>query len=132
MPGNDTDADDADVRPIYDKEPMAETDCHLKAGGRSSIRSRKLPKEAQPYQADTFGSNIMNKTAYTAYSDPKGVIYKDQNNINRLGWNICQKEIEWIRQTKGSVYDLGYQKATPSKEANAESGKVSWWKRIRE
>nr|GEY75979.1 hypothetical protein [Tanacetum cinerariifolium] len=23
-PGNDTDADDADIRPIYDKEPMAE------------------------------------------------------------------------------------------------------------
>nr|GEY95769.1 hypothetical protein [Tanacetum cinerariifolium] len=25
--GNNTDADDADMRPIYDKEPMAETDC---------------------------------------------------------------------------------------------------------
>ncbi|GKE75725.1 hypothetical protein Tco_1537766, partial [Tanacetum coccineum] len=23
-PGNDTDADDADIRPIYDEEPMAE------------------------------------------------------------------------------------------------------------
>ncbi|GJV31801.1 hypothetical protein Tco_1392201, partial [Tanacetum coccineum] len=33
---------------------------------------------------DTFKSNLRNKTAYTAYSDPQGVIYKDQNNINRL------------------------------------------------
>ncbi|GJS64360.1 hypothetical protein Tco_0678924 [Tanacetum coccineum] len=33
---------------------------------------------------DTFRLNLRNRTAYTAYSDPKGVIYKDQNNINRL------------------------------------------------
>ncbi|GJT76609.1 hypothetical protein Tco_1043334 [Tanacetum coccineum] len=33
---------------------------------------------------DTFRSNIRNRTAYTAYSDPQGVIYKDQNNRNRL------------------------------------------------
>ncbi|GKE85358.1 hypothetical protein Tco_1559100 [Tanacetum coccineum] len=29
-------------------------------------------------------SNLMNRTTYTAYSDPQGVIYKDQNNRNRL------------------------------------------------
>ncbi|GKD37234.1 hypothetical protein Tco_1257441, partial [Tanacetum coccineum] len=28
--------------------------------------------------------NLRNRTTYTAYSDPKGVIYKDQNNKNRL------------------------------------------------
>ncbi|GJR80436.1 hypothetical protein Tco_0151221 [Tanacetum coccineum] len=33
---------------------------------------------------DTFRSNLINKTTYTAYSDPKGVIYKDQMNRNRL------------------------------------------------
>ncbi|GJX11411.1 hypothetical protein Tco_0201270 [Tanacetum coccineum] len=33
---------------------------------------------------DTFRSNLRNRTAYTAYSDPQGVIYKDQNNRNRL------------------------------------------------
>ncbi|GJU81102.1 hypothetical protein Tco_1283467 [Tanacetum coccineum] len=33
---------------------------------------------------DTFISNLRNKTAYTAYSDPHRVIYKDQNNKNRL------------------------------------------------
>ncbi|GKB18654.1 hypothetical protein Tco_0852577 [Tanacetum coccineum] len=43
-----------------------------------------------PYQLLKFiikqlkKSNLRNKTAYTAYSDPQGVIYKDQNNINRL------------------------------------------------
>ncbi|GJT91011.1 hypothetical protein Tco_1079856 [Tanacetum coccineum] len=33
---------------------------------------------------DTFRSNLRNRTTYTAYSDPQGVIYKDQTNINRL------------------------------------------------
>nr|GEU98894.1 hypothetical protein [Tanacetum cinerariifolium]GEV66926.1 hypothetical protein [Tanacetum cinerariifolium] len=33
---------------------------------------------------DTFRSNLRNMTTYTAYSDPKGVIYKDQNDKNRL------------------------------------------------
>ncbi|GKA68716.1 hypothetical protein Tco_0768633 [Tanacetum coccineum] len=33
---------------------------------------------------DTFRLNLRNKSAYTAYSDPQGVIYKDQNNRNKL------------------------------------------------
>ncbi|GJS96583.1 hypothetical protein Tco_0803551 [Tanacetum coccineum] len=33
---------------------------------------------------NTFRSNLRNKTAYTAYLDPKGMIYKDQNNRNKL------------------------------------------------
>ncbi|GJX33500.1 hypothetical protein Tco_0243355 [Tanacetum coccineum] len=33
---------------------------------------------------DTFRSNLRNRTTYTAYSDPKRVIYKDQNNKNKL------------------------------------------------
>ncbi|GJR30607.1 hypothetical protein Tco_1106839 [Tanacetum coccineum] len=33
---------------------------------------------------DTFRLNLRNMTTYTAYSDPKRVIYKDQMNINRL------------------------------------------------
>ncbi|GJT50463.1 hypothetical protein Tco_0976620 [Tanacetum coccineum] len=33
---------------------------------------------------DTFRSDLRRRTAYTAYSDPQGVIYIDQMNINRL------------------------------------------------
>ncbi|GJR18895.1 hypothetical protein Tco_0967422 [Tanacetum coccineum] len=33
---------------------------------------------------DTFKSNLRKRTVYTTYSDPKGVIYKDQMNRNRL------------------------------------------------
>ncbi|GJW42611.1 hypothetical protein Tco_0071410 [Tanacetum coccineum] len=41
----------------------------------------------KPY---TFRLNLRNRTTYTAYSDPKGVIYKDQMNKNRL---MCANEI---------------------------------------
>ncbi|GKB48690.1 hypothetical protein Tco_0899443 [Tanacetum coccineum] len=33
---------------------------------------------------DTFRSNIKNITTYTTFLDPKEVIYKDENNKNRL------------------------------------------------
>ncbi|GKD36294.1 hypothetical protein Tco_1251803 [Tanacetum coccineum] len=33
---------------------------------------------------DTFRLNLKNRTTYIAYSDPQGVIYKDQNNRNKL------------------------------------------------
>ncbi|GJY11894.1 hypothetical protein Tco_0381203 [Tanacetum coccineum] len=33
---------------------------------------------------ETKWSNLRNRTKYTAYSDPKGVIYKDLFNVNRL------------------------------------------------
>ncbi|GJZ21335.1 hypothetical protein Tco_0558374 [Tanacetum coccineum] len=33
---------------------------------------------------DTFRPDLRNRTAFTRYSDPQGVIYMDQNNRNRL------------------------------------------------
>ncbi|GKB50734.1 hypothetical protein Tco_0901487 [Tanacetum coccineum] len=56
----------------------------LLAGGRSSIRCRKLPKEAHLTKPDTYRSNLRNKTVYTSYSDPHGIIYVDQYKRKRL------------------------------------------------
>ncbi|GKE77135.1 hypothetical protein Tco_1543255 [Tanacetum coccineum] len=50
----------------------------LKLGVESYQKKLNLTKP------DKFRSNHRNRTAYTAYSDPQGVIYKDQNNRNRL------------------------------------------------
>ncbi|GJZ88494.1 hypothetical protein Tco_0660276 [Tanacetum coccineum] len=33
---------------------------------------------------DTYRSNLRNKTTYTSYSDPQGIIYVDQNMRKRL------------------------------------------------
>ncbi|GJS25383.1 hypothetical protein Tco_0454015 [Tanacetum coccineum] len=45
---------------------------------------KSYQKKLNLTKPDTFRSNLRNRTAYTAYSDPQGVIYKDQNNRNRL------------------------------------------------
>ncbi|GJV08615.1 hypothetical protein Tco_1346271 [Tanacetum coccineum] len=45
---------------------------------------KSYQKKLNLTKPDTFRSNLRDKTTYTAYSDPKGVIYKDQNNRNRL------------------------------------------------
>ncbi|GJU05202.1 hypothetical protein Tco_1121632 [Tanacetum coccineum] len=45
---------------------------------------KSYQKKLNLTKLDTFRSNLRNKTAYTTYSNPQGVIYKDQNNRNRL------------------------------------------------
>ncbi|GJS48574.1 hypothetical protein Tco_0598695 [Tanacetum coccineum] len=44
----------------------------------------RYQKKLNLTKPDTVKSNLRQRTAYTAYSDPKGVIYKDQMNRNRL------------------------------------------------
>ncbi|GJY90712.1 hypothetical protein Tco_0505908 [Tanacetum coccineum] len=46
-------------------------------------------------------SNLRNKTTYTAYSDPKGVINKDQNDRNRL---MCADELH--KFSDGTLNDV--------------------------
>ncbi|GJW01270.1 hypothetical protein Tco_1556521 [Tanacetum coccineum] len=45
---------------------------------------KSYQKKLNLTKPDTFRSNLRNKTAYTAYSYPQGLIYKDHNNRNRL------------------------------------------------
>ncbi|GJV51995.1 hypothetical protein Tco_1447736 [Tanacetum coccineum] len=45
---------------------------------------KSYQKKLNLTKPDTLTSDLRNKTAYTTYSDPQGVIYKDQNNRNRL------------------------------------------------
>ncbi|GJV48731.1 zinc finger, CCHC-type containing protein [Tanacetum coccineum] len=62
---------------------------------RELIMNRvEVNKARDPYSAatqfegvtkpDTFRPDLKKRTAFTAYSDPQGVIYEDQNNRNRL------------------------------------------------
>ncbi|GKD26404.1 hypothetical protein Tco_1232618 [Tanacetum coccineum] len=45
---------------------------------------KSYQKKLNLTKPDTFRPDLRNKTAFTAYSDPQGVIYNDQNNRNRL------------------------------------------------
>ncbi|GJS90785.1 retrovirus-related pol polyprotein from transposon TNT 1-94 [Tanacetum coccineum] len=70
---------------------------------------------------DTYISNLRNKTAYTLNSDPHGIIYVDQFKRKRL-----------MRANELHKFSDGYRQATFSKEVDAESREVRWWKGIRE
>ncbi|GJR60533.1 copia protein [Tanacetum coccineum] len=54
------------------------------ASGRSLIRCQSNQKKLNLTRQDTFRSGLRRRNAYTAYSDPHGVIYMDQNSRNRL------------------------------------------------
>ncbi|GJY49708.1 hypothetical protein Tco_0439664 [Tanacetum coccineum] len=60
-PGNDTDADDADIRPIYDKEPMAEvqltTECNIFATRQQHTEQPEIINEAVPIADHSKNSN---------------------------------------------------------------------------
>ncbi|GKB00693.1 hypothetical protein Tco_0828686 [Tanacetum coccineum] len=45
---------------------------------------KSYQKKLNLTKPDTFRPDLKKRTAYTAYSDPQGVIYEDQNNRNRL------------------------------------------------
>nr|GEY22529.1 hypothetical protein [Tanacetum cinerariifolium] len=69
------------------------------------IRYQKKLNLTKP---DTFRSNLINKTTYTAYSDPKGVIYKEQINKNRL---MCADELHkfsdgTLNDVRSSLHDI--------------------------
>ncbi|GJS96629.1 hypothetical protein Tco_0803597, partial [Tanacetum coccineum] len=63
---------------------LISTDCHSKAGEDLHLGVESYQKKLSITKPDTIRSNLRNRTTYTAYSDLKGVIYKDQNNRNRL------------------------------------------------
>ncbi|GJU60093.1 hypothetical protein Tco_1237859 [Tanacetum coccineum] len=52
-------------------------------GHLEEIEVRREDQQLYTFREDER-SNLRNRTTYTAYSDPQGVIYKDQNNENRL------------------------------------------------
>nr|GEU52287.1 hypothetical protein [Tanacetum cinerariifolium] len=45
---------------------------------------KSYQKKLNLTKPDTYRSNLRNKTAYTSYSDPHGIIYVDQNRRKRL------------------------------------------------
>ncbi|GJQ97850.1 hypothetical protein Tco_0008989 [Tanacetum coccineum] len=69
---------------------------------------------------DKLKLNLRQRTTYTAYSDSKG------DGI------LANEEMELLRQEEGSGYGLGYRPAALSKEVDAKSREVCWWKGIQE
>nr|GEW37937.1 hypothetical protein [Tanacetum cinerariifolium] len=74
----------------------------LQLGGESNQKKLNLTK------LDTVRSNLRNRTAYTAYSDRQGAIYKDQNNINRfMHTDKLQKfSDDTLNDVRTALYDI--------------------------
>nr|GFA50260.1 hypothetical protein [Tanacetum cinerariifolium] len=51
---------------------------------KASMGVESYQKKLNLNKLDTYKSNLKNKTAYTSYSDPHGIIYVDQNKRKRL------------------------------------------------
>ncbi|GJY75705.1 hypothetical protein Tco_0480821 [Tanacetum coccineum] len=62
---------------------------------------KSYQKKVNLIKPDTFRLNLRDKTTYTAYLDPKGVIYKDQNNRNNL---MCADEL--YKFSDGTLNDV--------------------------
>ncbi|GJY84966.1 hypothetical protein Tco_0498992 [Tanacetum coccineum] len=124
----------------------------LQLGVESYQKKRDLTKR------DTFRPDLRKRTTYTAYSDPQGVIYKYQNNRNRLiGTDELHKfnngtlnsvqtalyyissriRINYLPKKNWSRLDKRRARVMIQdidkqlfQKVNEESGEVFWWKRI--
>ncbi|GJS68136.1 hypothetical protein Tco_0682701 [Tanacetum coccineum] len=70
----------------------------VKASGRPSTGSRKLPEEAKYHQA----TDISNRTPYTAYSNPQGIIYVDKTVLHDIASNL---RMDYLPKRKWSNLD---------------------------
>ncbi|GJW21904.1 hypothetical protein Tco_0032526 [Tanacetum coccineum] len=86
--GNDTDADDANIRPIYDKEPMAEVQltavCNIFAIGQQHIEQPEIINEGKVDQNSSknmprFSSNDMVHNHYLDVAKKK-IQERDRNS----------------------------------------------------
>ncbi|GJT37933.1 hypothetical protein Tco_0937798 [Tanacetum coccineum] len=90
--GNDTDADDADIRPIYDEEPMAEVqltaECNIFAIGQQHIEQPEIIVEGRVDQNSSknmprFSSNDMVHNHYLDVAKKK-IQERDRNSTTSV------------------------------------------------
>ncbi|GKE71559.1 hypothetical protein Tco_1529631 [Tanacetum coccineum] len=86
---------------------------------------RKLPKEAQHYQATIrLYEGISFKEPYTTRSDPKGVVYEDKSKRKRLMrddelykfYNGTLKSVRNILYERVQNFKVGYNKGMPRRK----------------
>ncbi|GJZ07989.1 hypothetical protein Tco_0542272 [Tanacetum coccineum] len=63
--------------------PCYKKHCHPKACGRSQL-GVEITTEAHPHKPDTYRSDLKQREAYTAYSNPRGFIYQNKDKKNKL------------------------------------------------
>ncbi|GJR43109.1 hypothetical protein Tco_1311212 [Tanacetum coccineum] len=100
--GNDTDADDADIRPIYDEEPMAEVqltaECNIFAIGQQHTEQPEIINEGQHGQ-------ILNETSNKAKIEKEIDVLETMNIELEHSVATLRKENETLKQHYKDLYD---------------------------
>ncbi|GJT40366.1 hypothetical protein Tco_0940231 [Tanacetum coccineum] len=100
--GNDTDADDADIRPIYDEEPMAEVqltaECNIFAIGQQHTEQPEIIIEGQHGQ-------ILNETSNKAKIEKEIDVLETMNIELEHSVATLRKENETLKQHYKDLYD---------------------------
>ncbi|GJW47065.1 hypothetical protein Tco_0078711 [Tanacetum coccineum] len=100
--GNDTDADDADIRPIYDEEPMAEVqltaECNIFAIGQQHTEQPEIIVEGQHGQ-------ILNETSNKAKIEKEFDVLETMNIELEHSVATLRKENETLKQHYKDLYD---------------------------
>ncbi|GJT42888.1 hypothetical protein Tco_0951603 [Tanacetum coccineum] len=105
--GNDTDADDADIRPIYDEEPMVETVAQFqKDFSRMEAHCIALELKYQ-HQALKSGQHgqILNETSNKAKIEKKIDVLETMNIELEHSVAKLRKENETLKQHYKDLYD---------------------------
>ncbi|GJU80128.1 hypothetical protein Tco_1282493 [Tanacetum coccineum] len=105
--GNDTDADDADIRPIYDEEPMAEVqltaECNIFAIGQQHTEQPEIIVEGRVDQSKTkeqTTSLLANNAELKAQIQEKVfAIAALKNDLRKLKGNYLSTEVHQAAET---------------------------------
>ncbi|GJU60208.1 actin-binding, cofilin/tropomyosin type protein [Tanacetum coccineum] len=100
--GNDTDSDDADIRPIYDEEPMVEVqltaECNIFAIGQQHTEQPQIIVEGQHGQ-------ILNETSNKAKIEKEIDVLETMNIELEHSVAKLHKENETLKQHYKDLYD---------------------------
>ncbi|GKA77965.1 hypothetical protein Tco_0784502 [Tanacetum coccineum] len=102
IPWNDTDADDANIRPIYDEEPMTEVqltaECNIFAIGQQHTEQPEIINEGQHGQ-------ILNETSNKAKIKKEINVLETMNIELEHSVATLRKENETLKQHYKDLYD---------------------------
>ncbi|GJR51705.1 hypothetical protein Tco_1402226 [Tanacetum coccineum] len=103
--GNDTDADDADIRPIYDEEPMAEypKTCQVKSPMLDSSPNNQTTKYSK--QSLEQHGQILNETSNKAKIEKEIDVLETMNIELEHSVATLSKENETLKQHYKDLYD---------------------------
>nr|GFA68027.1 hypothetical protein [Tanacetum cinerariifolium] len=109
MSGNDTDADNTDIRPIYDEEPMAKvqltTECNIFAIGQQHTEQPKIINEDQALKSGQHGQVLNDESNKAKIKKEIDVLETINIELEHKVANFS-KENETLKKHYKDLYDF--------------------------